>query len=364
MKSSLPRILHLDLGGEYRGGQRQVLMLAERLQSGREYHPVIATQEGAPLLQKAEEQGIETYGLRGGREWSVPSLIRLTGFMRRSNIRMLHTHDARAASVAALIRAVSSRKWKLVHTRRVSYPIGTGWSFKKYALADMVAAVSNEIASLLAHSGLPPERLTVIPSGINLKKYRPNKGFEKRRVSIGIIGALTAQKGHSVLLQSLHILKGHDSLPEWHARVIGSGPLMENLRQEAQTLSIGDRVTFEGFLESREVLPGLDILVVPSVDGEGSSGVIREGWAAGVPVVVSDLSSNIEMVQHRINGLVFPRGNVRALAAALRDLMDDADLKRALATIGLKSVAAYTDHAMAQAYSKLYASLLSRDQAP
>lgn len=57
------------------------------------------------------------------------------------------------------------------------------------------------------------------------------------------------------------------------------------------------------------MLPDCDALVVPSVDGEGSSGAIKEGWVTGVPVICSALASNQELVRGDENGLLAAVGD-------------------------------------------------------
>jgi glycosyltransferase involved in cell wall biosynthesis len=70
-------------------------------------------------------------------------------------------------------------------------------------------------------------------------------------------------------------------------------------------------------------LADLDLLVVPSVWEENAPFVIREALSLGVPVVASDLGGMAEMVEHGRNGLLFPPGDARALARALRRLVDE-----------------------------------------
>jgi glycosyltransferase involved in cell wall biosynthesis len=85
---------------------------------------------------------------------------------------------------------------------------------------------------------------------------------------------------------------------------------MPDLIRLARELGLEDRIEFCGYVRSAEILPKLDMVVVPSIDGEGSNAVIKEAWAAGVPVLVSDLPSNTELVTHGEDGLVFSSGTV------------------------------------------------------
>jgi GT2 family glycosyltransferase len=78
------------------------------------------------------------------------------------------------------------------------------------------------------------------------------------------------------------------------------------------------------------VFDDLDVLVVPSIWIENAPFIIREAFAAGVPVVTSDLGGMAEMVREGVDGLLFPAGDAAALGAILRRLADDRPLLDAL----------------------------------
>ena len=100
-------------------------------------------------------------------------------------------------------------------------------------------------------------------------------------------------------------------------------------------------------------------MLVPSVDGEGSSGAIKEGWVTGVPVICSDLPSNMELIQHTTNGLLVKTGDPASLAEAMLACLNEPGLRSRLVAGGRVAVANFTDQTMAQAYMKLYHQLLA-----
>jgi len=350
-------VLHLDLGATLRGGQRQVLYLARRLPLNG-VATAIACPAYAPLGSAAREHGLEVLDLPGRREWSPRSLFFLLRHLRARCPAIIHTHDARAALLGAVLKVLAPGSFKLVHTRRVSYALGRGLSRWKYRMADLNVAVSREIAARLAASGLPREQIAVVPSGIDISLYTVQAARESAPLCIGAIGALTPQKGYPVLLDALALLAQRGLPCDWQALIVGEGPLRAGLEAQARRLGLESRVRFLGYVDSREVLPRLDILALPSVHGEGSSGVVREAWASGVALVVSDLESNLEMVDNRTNGLLFRSGVASALAAALETLVRDRGLAAALATNGRACVEAYSDAAMAASYLDLYRKLV------
>ncbi len=362
-------IILLDLGREMRGGQLQVFYLARALHHSDGFTVVVACPAGAPLAREAVAAGIPVLPLPGRRSWSPRALLALWREARGHSRVVLHTHDARAASLGALCKGTWGAKAPLVHTRRVSYPLGRGLSRRKYLAADAVAAVSAETGGVLAAAGLDPARITVIHSGIDPTRYYPRRERGDGRFVFGMVGALTPQKGHTVLIEALAALQaceagdaegnadggtGGAPMPAWEVRVVGEGPLFGTLLDRADELGVSPRMAFLGRQDSRRMLPDCDALLVPSVHGEGSSGVIKEGWVTGLPVICSGLASNLELVRDGENGQEVPPGDAEALACAMRRLATDAALRERLAAGGTASVAHYTDARMAESYMALY----------
>lgn len=354
------KILHLDLGREMRGGQRQVLYLMRRLHAAPGFSTLLAAPRGCPLGAAARKAGLTVCDLPGRLGWDPRSLWALRALVLRQGVDVLHTHCAASALLGALLKGLTGVR--LVHSRRVSYPLRPGPGRAKYLAGDAVACVSREIAQVMARGGVPQARLSVIHSGIDPALYaRAAATPLPERPVLGVVGALTPQKGVGVFLEALAALARRAPGLGWRALVVGDGPLGPGLRARAEALGLGGRVEFTGWRESAAVLGELSVLAVPSVDGEGSSATIKEGWAARRPVVCSDLPSNLELVEPGVSGLACPRGDAPALAAALERLCapgaDGAALAAGLVRGGARRLEAFTEAAMAQAYMDLYARL-------
>ena len=355
------KILHLDLGREMRGGQRQVLYLLRRLHAAPGSPPRRAAPGGPPRGAAARAAGLTVCELPGRLGWDPRSLCILRALVLRQGVDVIHTHCAASALLGALLKGLTGAR--LVHSRRVSYPLRSGPGRAKYLAGDAVACVSSEIAGVMARGGVPQARLNVIHSGIDPALYAQAAATPlPERPMLGVIGALTPQKGVGVFLEALAVLERRAPGLDWRALVVGDGPLGPALRARAEALGLAGRVEFTGWRESAAVLGGLSMLAVPSVDGEGSSATIKEGWAARRPVVCSDLPSNLELVEPGASGLVCPRGDAPALAAALERLCcasgaDGAVLAETLMRGGARRLEAFTEAAMARGYMDLYARL-------
>jgi glycosyltransferase involved in cell wall biosynthesis len=354
------KILHLDLGRGMRGGQRQVLYLMRRLAAAPGVETLLAAPRGCPLGTAARAAGLDVHDLPGRQGWDPRALWALRALVRRRGVDVIHTHCAASALLGALLKGLTGAR--LVHSRRVSYPLRPGPARAKYLAGDAVACVSREIARVMARCGVPEARLSVIHSGIDPALYAAAAATPPPECPVlGVVGALTPQKGVAVFLEALAELERRAPGLGWRALVVGDGPLGPGLRARAEALGLAGRVTFTGWRESAAVLGELSVLAVPSVDGEGSSATIKEGWAARRPVVCSDLPSNLELVEPGHSGLACPRGDAPALAAALERLCapggQGAALAEALVRGGAGRLELFTEAAMARGYLELYARL-------
>ncbi len=352
-------IVLLDLGKELRGGQRQVLYLALALRGSEQFAPLIASPEGSPLLREAFGLDLPVLALPPGRWREVLAFWRLLRFIKSlPGPVCVHTQDARAASLgAALLRFLP--RMLLVHTRRVSYAISAGPRGAKYRRAHAVAAVSAETAAMLVKGGVAPDRVRIIHSGIDPGRYPPAQPHGGP-YTFAVVGALTEQKGHDLLLRAAALLAKDASLPPWRLRVIGDGPLENPLRDLAAALHLAERTEFRGRRDSATELPLCDAVLVPSVDGEGSSAAIKEAWAVGLPLVCSDLDSNLELATPGKDALVFANRDPAGLARRMAELLRGPSLAQGLCREGARTLQNFTHTRMAEAYLDLYRDLEKR----
>lgn len=349
-------VLLLDMGHGFRGGQRQVLYLARALSASAEFSPLLLCVDG-PLAKAAQSENLPVHILPP-RIWRPDFWMQIWSVCARavkSGSVILHTHDAHAATAGAVLRTLLP-SLRLIHSRRVSYPLHSGIRTWKYRRADAVTGVSAAITRSLAMSGLDPARLHTIHSGIDPATY-PCRTDEESRASpfqFLSIGALTPQKGFEVLLEAAAKLNATPDLPPWRVRLVGNGPLRDPLIVRRARLGLEERVDMPGRRESRDELPHAQALIVPSVDGEGSSGTIKEGWATGLPVLASDLPSNGELITPEHSGLLFVSGDADSLARAMIRLLTDAPLCASLVRGGMDTLPRFTAACMAESTMKLY----------
>jgi len=151
------------------------------------------------------------------------------------------------------------------------------------------------------------------------------------------VGRLSAEKGVDDLLKAISLLTDVDAV----LHIVGDGKLATSLQNETEALGIKDRVRFHGFVPHGERLLGLyqssDLLVLPSLQ-EQQGKVLLEAMSHSVPVVATRVGGIPSVVRDGENGLLVPPSQPEVMAAQVRRLLLDKELRRRLVRNGLESV--------------------------
>jgi len=134
----------------------------------------------------------------------------------------------------------------------------------------------------------------------------------------------------------------------------------DDVRRRVHALGLASHVVMTGFRRDvPEVMAALDVLVLPSVRSEATSQVIPQALAVGTPVVATAVGGIPEIVKDGGTGRLVPPGEPAALAAAIVDVLADAERARAMAQAGQALVhERFTVDAMMAATTKVYADLM------
>jgi glycosyltransferase involved in cell wall biosynthesis len=211
-------------------------------------------------------------------------------------------------------------------------PLPFPWSRLRpllYARADVVTANTAGVLEVLRSTPRPFRRLELLanplPIGPRSAEPPPLEAREREFLSVC---RLVPQKGVDVLLEAFALLPP-EIRRDWRLRIVGDGPERQALEQQARSLAIADRVMFEGFQsDPPRFFRRAPIFVLPS-RFEGMPNALLEAMGFGLVPVVTDASPGpLELVEQAVTGLVVPSDDARALAAALRSLVEDPALQR------------------------------------
>lgn len=188
---------------------------------------------------------------------------------------------------------------------------------------------SRYLAWRFMEAGIPPERIRVLPNGLDLSRFTAADPDEAVGRPLLYLGYLGPHKGLPVLLEALAL----PGCGEIRLRVAGDGERRDEYRELSRTLGLEERVEFLGAVPQRDVpalLARTGALVVPSVWPENAPVSITEAMAGARPVVASDIGGIPELVEHGRTGILFAPGDAEALAGALRELNEQPEKAAAM----------------------------------
>ena len=200
--------------------------------------------------------------------------------------------------------------------------------------ARIVISCNRDAAAEITATGVTP---CLVRHGVDLSAFAPTRPPRRKPVSLLAVGRLVEKKGFDVLLEAITELDR-----AVHLRLVGTGALRGDLLDAIDRRGIGDRVELLG-RQTHATLPALyahsDILVVPSVvdssgDRDGLPNVVLEAMASQRPVVASDVAAISTAVRDGVTGSLVAPGDPSALAAAIRTLVDDWELRMAMGAAG------------------------------
>jgi glycosyltransferase involved in cell wall biosynthesis len=207
--------------------------------------------------------------------------------------------------------------------------------------ADVVVVVSHALAAHVRRLGVRPERIHVVPNGVDRRLFHAGLGAGAVRTRLGLEGRFvvgfsgTLKPWHG-LHHLLHALEQAKKTP-MHLLVIGDGPERERLLLLTRALGLEDRVHFVGSVPHDQVgryLAACDVLVAPygRIEHDWFSPLkVAEYLACGRPVVASAIGQLAEEAGPAAGVLLVPPGDEQALARVLTELALDAERCQRLA---------------------------------
>jgi glycosyltransferase involved in cell wall biosynthesis len=232
-------------------------------------------------------------------------------------------------------------------------------------LADRIVTTGEEGRTILIEqAGAAAERVEVVPTGVDTVRFAPEAADGRRirrelRIAdatpvVGIVAVVRRRKGHVVLLEAM----ASAALRERGVQLLiaGEGPVRGPVEARAAELGLHGCAHFLGHREDvPDLLAACDVVVLPSILGEGVPQTILQALALRRPVVASDVAGIRQVVRHDETGLLVPPEDPRALAEAIVRLLGDPETGRRLGAAGRALVLSrYSVAHMADAMERIY----------
>lgn len=287
--------------------------------------------ETGSFIGRCRENGLTVYPMKFGVDYSPLTIWRFISLIRKEKIDVVCTNiekDNRSAGIAAKLSGK-----KVIQRVGLISDLRDGFKFRfiQAVVVDNIIVPCNYIKEGLKKlPWLKQGKIFVVHNGKDLRKYQPNKNYNKVRRELGVpentvllcvSSQLTKTKGHQYLLEAFSLLK--KKYENIKLLIVGQGPLREELEDKTKALGLDDSVIFLGHRNDiNRVVDAADIAVLPSLE-EGFPNTIVEYMALGRPVVATNIAGIPEIVVDQETGFLVPTADSGKLAEALERLILD-----------------------------------------
>ncbi len=280
---------------------------------------------------------------------TIPSLAR---FIRKRGIAAVHCNNM-LVKIPGALAAQLAKVPAVLHVRNLHETRPKVMMYGNLARLPAVRRIiSNSAASAVPYRCYAPEKVVVVPNGVDLQEYSP-KRIERGQLRkelrlssaqpiVGFTGNLIPRKGLEFLIRAAAkvIVKQEGVVFVVVGRVpIGNSiDYLARYRALVNELGIGHRFFFSGFRKDvRPAVVDFDILVLPSLQEPFGRSII-EAMALGTPVIASRVGGVPEILTHEQDGLLVEPGDVEGLAVNIERLLVNPTLRQDFVEEALKTV--------------------------
>ncbi len=301
-------------------------------------------------LQRSSEGDV----IRIGKGFSVPSngsvgtitlspryVSQVQRVLERERFDLLHFHEP-FVPLLALFTLRESRSVN-VATFHAYAGFSPAMEFGKRTLGSYSARLHGRIAVSAAARHFVdrffPGDYKVIPNGVNLGRYHravPIARWQDGTPNVLFVGRLEDRKGLPYLLKAYRLLRKDGT--SCRLLVVGSGPQEREARRYVMTRRL-QNVEFLGRVsdaEKAQLFKTADVFVSPATGRESFGIVLLEAMASGAPIVCSDIHGYKGVVQRGRQAVLVPPRDARSLAAGIKELLADPDLRKRMGAAGLE----------------------------
>jgi glycosyltransferase involved in cell wall biosynthesis len=224
----------------------------------------------------------------------------------------------------------------------------------KYGLFECITTVDG--SSIPAFSRLGISCVKYVPNGVDSTLFKVQRNAQARPLMRFLcVGRLEHQKGLDILIEAASALR--EVTNDFCINIVGNGSLREDLARQIAAGSLDVYVQLLGSVSGEELVrqyASSDAFVLPS-RWEGMPLTLLEAWAAGLPVIVTEVGGITQICRDNENALVIKPGDSLQLFRAMRRLMDHPDLGKRLGSEGNRIARErYSWDRIADTYHSLY----------
>ncbi len=379
------KVIQLIHGQHFGGAEKVVFQLATHLQPPEFVCEVICLSEGR-LLTMLRDNDVAHHFIPMHAKLDFSVVLSIASILKKRHIDITHSHTGRTNLLARLSsilypvkKLVTVQSPVLMDTNRTLRYKKINYLVERLSArwSDFFVCVSEEGKRNLLAQGVSPEKVDVIYNGADFsstitltpaekKTLRFELGLDNRAPVVGMIAQLRPRKGAEYFIRAVPEIKKR--IPESRFLVVGDAEFVigrdysGELKQLAEELGVSDVIKFTGFRpDADRIMEILDVLVLPSLFGEGLPLVLLEGMAHGLPIVATRTSGNIEVVLEGENGFLVDAADASSLAHSILTLLLSDELRHNFGEKGKeRAQQKFSLDLMIEGYKKIYRALMKK----
>lgn len=334
-KKILYLIDHFHVAG---GTETHLTILAKNLNK-KKYNCIIVAFDFCdnPLSINLRKLNIPIIHLPVGRYYTFNALFKAIELMRiikREKIDIVQTFHIKSDSYGALIAKISGVK-HIVSSKRDTGELKSKWHLilnkLSRGLFQQVISVSESVGSKVSEAELIPiEKINIIYNGVDIEKFAPPDdnqrkiirdkfGYSHTDFIVGTVAWFRPEKSYDVFFTA--VKKIQNSLQNVKVIAVGGGPLLDYYKRYIESVGLSSIVVFTGPTDNvKEYYQLFDIACLVPTINEGLSNSVIEKMSMSLPLIVTNVGGNSELVVNDYNGFVIQPGDSNALSELIIEL--------------------------------------------
>ena len=379
------RVLHLNSLLRGGGTDDRSVRIAHSLQK-LDHDVCMAGPDGHEFSKIARELGLPFQPIRARGPLKLPLILDTASALKQHKSQIIHARHGRDYWPAIFAAKLSGVGPKIVLSRHLAKS-PSSWFSRRFLLGqcDAIVAVSHFVAKVLREGDADPKsdnperhyrppmlgdysKIHVVYGGFDMERFKPGDasaqrqawGLEPNHFAFAVVGGypLPRGKGQREFLKAAAQI--HQQVPAARFLIIGRGKMKEILESDIAELGLQGKAWLTPYCHDMPAaMNAIDCLVLPQVGTEAVPGVVCEAHACGKPVIASDLDGIPEAFAPASYGELIERGNISALAIAMKNWSVRAPLNlRERQQLHEKVSAVFSLERAAQNLTDLYESIL------
>jgi glycosyltransferase involved in cell wall biosynthesis len=352
------------------GAEKIVIDLACSIDSDKYLVKLICLSEkkGSSFEKIVENSGLDIVYLNKSLGFSSKTIIKVWKTLSSFKPNIVHTH------LGAMIYCTP---WAILHKKTVW--VHTVHSIAKKELPDIykylmkfiykthrsipIAISQNIQTSISDYYKINKDEIPIIYNSVNIKQfYLAEEKSDSEKIALCTVGRMVPVKNHKLLIDSFYLAK--KEFKSLSLTIVGDGETKFEIEKQVRNLNLEESIIFVG--ESNKVSNYLmkgDIYILSSLY-EGLPVSLLEAMASGLPIIATDVGGVSDIVEDRVNGILVPSGDTKALSKAIITLAKDKELRKDMSRSSKEKVKKYDLQNMIEEYQDIYSGLVKRKRGP